>query len=175
MDSKVHVVHVYLGTGKIHVPNPEGLFDFKSLIWFLPYNEKHACVLEFIMSRVFENYQILHIIFRDMEIKIIKINIINNVSQIWLLYNTIIWRTLKKCVIENMISFLFFSGILCQWRPQCANIWSEVGNEEYEVKPWKNLILFSKLNFTYKPVEQRTALSKCSLDQYFHLYTTCAF
>ena len=54
-----------LVTGKIHIPNPERLFDFKSLIWFLPYNEKHACVLEFIMSRVLENCQILHIIFRD--------------------------------------------------------------------------------------------------------------
>ena len=52
-----------LGTGKIHVPNPEGLFGIKSLIWSLPYNEKHACVLEFIMSRVLENCQILHIIF----------------------------------------------------------------------------------------------------------------
>ena len=49
------------------------------------------------------------------------------------------------------------------------------GNEEYEVKPWKNIILFSKLNFTFKPVDQRTALSKSNLEQYFHLYTTCAF
>ena len=54
-----------LGTGKIHVPNPEVLFGFQSLIWFLPYNEKHARVLEFMTSRVLENCQILHIIFRD--------------------------------------------------------------------------------------------------------------
>ena len=87
-------------------------------------------------------------------------------------------KNIKKIVLKKIWFLLFF-------RKSCASKDNSVltvltfgvksGNEEYEVKLWKNIILFSKLNFTYKPVDQRTALSKSNLEQYFHLYTTCAF